>query len=200
MTPKQILKDVYLDLNIRRIANRYFDKPGTWLYQKFDVDNRSNGVFWHQYMQNIRSPYFEARSVYNTYDKRGLLDQPFIFRIPVYNNMSGRAAVAPGDEDIITLSSTNIDNLQVDSEITLRPYINDKDVEGIPWAFTSSDASVATVDNHGVVKALKAGEVTITCQNAEDKEYTKAATCKIKVVPANIDVNTLEIPELESIT
>ena len=183
------------------LVKGYINAGQDTLYlQKFDVDNRSNGVFWHQYMQNIRSPYFEARSVYNTYDKRGLLDQPFIFRIPVYNNMSGRAAVAPGDEDIITLSSTNIDNLQVDSEITLRPYINDKDVEGIPWEFTSSDASVATVDNHGVVKALKAGEVTITCQNAEDKEYTKAATCKIKVVPANIDVNTLEIPELESIT
>ena len=42
MTPKQILKDVYLDLNIRRIANRYFDKPGTWLYQKFDVDNQTD--------------------------------------------------------------------------------------------------------------------------------------------------------------
>lgn len=183
------------------LVKGYINAGQDTLYlQKFDVDNRSNGVFWHQYMQNIRSPYFEARSVYNTYDKRGLLYQPFIFRIPVYNNMSGRAAVAPGDEDIITLSSTNIDNLQVDSEITLRPYINEKDVEGIPWEFTSSDASVATVDNHGVVKALKAGEVTITCQNAEDKEYTKAATCKIKVVPANIDVNTLEIPELESIT
>ena len=40
MTAKQKLKDVYLDLNIRRIANEYFDKPGTWLYQKFDgVDN-----------------------------------------------------------------------------------------------------------------------------------------------------------------
>ena len=42
MTPKQILKDVYLDLNIRRIANRYFDKPGTWLYQKLDGDNQTN--------------------------------------------------------------------------------------------------------------------------------------------------------------
>ena len=183
------------------LVKGYINAGQDTLYlQKFDVDNRSNGVFWHQYMQNIRSPYFEARSVYNTYDKRGLLDQPFIFRIPVYNNMSSRAAVAPGDEDIITLSSSNIDNLQVDSEITLRPYINGKDVEGIPLEFISSDASVATVDNYGVVKALKAGEVTITCQNAEDKEYTKAAICKIKVVPANIDVNTLEIPELETIT
>ena len=183
------------------LVKGYINAGQDTLYlQKFDVDNRSNGVFWHQYMQNIRSPYFEAKSVYNTYDKRGLLDQPFIFRIPVYNNMSSRAAVAPGDEDIITLSSSNIDNLQVDSEITLRPYINGKDVEGIPWEFISSDASVATVDNYGVVKALKAGEVTITCQNAEDKEYTKAAICKIKVVPANIDVNTLEIPELETIT
>ena len=42
MTPKQILKDVYLDLNIRRIANRYFNKPGTWLYQKFNGEYQTD--------------------------------------------------------------------------------------------------------------------------------------------------------------
>ena len=44
LTPKQKLKDVYLDLNIRRFAERYFGKSGGWLYHKFDqVDVNKNG-------------------------------------------------------------------------------------------------------------------------------------------------------------
>lgn len=43
-TPKQKLQDIYLDLNIRRFANRYFEKSGGWLYHKFDqVDVNQNG-------------------------------------------------------------------------------------------------------------------------------------------------------------
>ena len=146
------------------LSNSYIHRGQDTLYlQKFDVDNRTNGVFWHQYMQNIQAPYTEGRKVYNAYNTKGLLNQAFIFRIPVYNNMPNKAVVLPGEEDKITLSSSNIDNLQVDSEITLRPYVNGKEAEGIEWKFTSSDTTVATVDNNGVVKALKAGEVTITC-------------------------------------
>lgn len=44
LTPKQKLQDIYLDLNIRRFANRYFNKSGGWLYHKFDqVDVNKNG-------------------------------------------------------------------------------------------------------------------------------------------------------------
>lgn len=44
LTPKEKLKDIYLDLNIRRFANRYFNKSGGWLYHKFDrVDVNQNG-------------------------------------------------------------------------------------------------------------------------------------------------------------
>ena len=43
-TAKEKLSDIYLDLNISRFANRYFDKSGGWLYHKFDrVDVNQNG-------------------------------------------------------------------------------------------------------------------------------------------------------------
>lgn len=35
-SPKTKLKDVYLDLNIRRLSNRYFNQPARWLYNKLD--------------------------------------------------------------------------------------------------------------------------------------------------------------------
>ena len=41
---KEKISDIYLDLNIRRFANRYFGKSGGWLYHKFDrVDVNNNG-------------------------------------------------------------------------------------------------------------------------------------------------------------
>ncbi len=44
MTVKEKLSDIYLDLNIRRFANHYFDKSGGWLYHKFDrEDVNKNG-------------------------------------------------------------------------------------------------------------------------------------------------------------
>ena len=33
---KQKLKDIILDINVAKIANRYFSKSSGWLYRKFD--------------------------------------------------------------------------------------------------------------------------------------------------------------------
>lgn len=44
-TPKQKLKDIYSDLNIRRLSNYYFGKTAAWLYQKFDrIDVDKSGI------------------------------------------------------------------------------------------------------------------------------------------------------------
>lgn len=57
-----------------------------YLY-KFDVVDGKNGVFWHQYMTNIEDPSSQAKNLYNTYTKNGLLDASLNFVIPVYNEM-----------------------------------------------------------------------------------------------------------------
>lgn len=46
-----------------------------------------NGLFWHQYMTNVLAPYSESKSIYNGYQKSGLLDISMSFIIPVYENM-----------------------------------------------------------------------------------------------------------------
>ena len=172
----------------------------TLYLQKFDVDSRYDGVFWHQYMQNIEAPYKEALSVRAAYEKAGLLDSAYVFRIPVYEGMPSSACVKPGDEDKITLSSTRIDNLQVDSQVTLHPYINGKEAEGVEWEFVSSDPAVASVDSNGTVKALKPGTTTITCCKKEDMDNTLEGTCTVTVIKADIDVSALQLPILEDIT
>ena len=171
----------------------------TLYLQKFDVDNRYDGIFWHQYMQNIEAPYKEALSVRGAYEKAGLLNNPYVFRIPVYRDMPSTACVLPGQEDKITLSSTDIQGLQVDSSITLYPFINGKEATGVEMVYSSSDESVAVVDEAGKVTALMPGETTITCRKKEGMDNTIEGTCKITVVKADQDLADLELPVPEPV-
>lgn len=68
-----------------KIFQEYVSRGQTTLYyQKFNV---VNGLSWKQYMQNIRAPYNEGRRVRNTYESLGLIDNEFVFKIPVYDGM-----------------------------------------------------------------------------------------------------------------
>ena len=56
--------------------------------QKFNVvPLNANRIFVHQYMTNIGAPSSEAKSSYSTYKSSGILEQAFVFYIPVYKNM-----------------------------------------------------------------------------------------------------------------
>lgn len=70
------------------LGANYISKGQDTLYlQKFDVDNSLDGMFWHQYMQNICAPASEAKSIRKLYNEVGSLDNYFVFKIPVYTNM-----------------------------------------------------------------------------------------------------------------
>lgn len=70
------------------IGANYISKGQDTLYlQKFDVDASNNGMYWHQYMQNICAPSSEAKTIRKLYEEVGALENIFVFKIPVYNNM-----------------------------------------------------------------------------------------------------------------
>lgn len=72
----------------RVISENYILKGQDTLYlQKFDVDNSYNGLFWHQYMQNICAPYNEGQNIRKAYASTNSLNNTFVFKIPVYRNM-----------------------------------------------------------------------------------------------------------------
>ena len=78
------------------LGGNYISKGQDTLYlQKFDVDDSYYGVFSHQYMQNIRGAYNEGRTAYKAYSEMGILDNTFVFKIPVYNNMPLTACPMP---------------------------------------------------------------------------------------------------------
>jgi len=63
-------------------------------FQKFSVVN-PDYLFWNQYMTNISAAYSEARIQLSRYDLLGYLETPFMFRIPVYENMPQEACQPP---------------------------------------------------------------------------------------------------------
>lgn len=76
-------------------ANYISHGQDTLYLQKFDVDDSYDGLFWHQYMQNVRGAYNEGKTAYNTYSGMGILNNTFVFKIPVYVNMPSTACVKP---------------------------------------------------------------------------------------------------------
>lgn len=60
----------------------------TGYLQKFNVNPEAeSAVYNHQYMTNITCAYKEAMGLYETYYKLGMIDDTFVFVIPVFENM-----------------------------------------------------------------------------------------------------------------
>ncbi len=64
-------------------------------FQKFNVVYHQ-ALYKHQYMSAIIAPSSEASTVYNSYKNLGVLNQAFVFYIPVYNNMPSSKCQLPG--------------------------------------------------------------------------------------------------------
>ena len=71
------------------LANGYITKgQGTLYYQKFNVSpDAYYSNYTHQYMTNLQAPATEGNSTYNSYNSSGILTEPLIFEIPVFNYM-----------------------------------------------------------------------------------------------------------------
>lgn len=88
------------------ISANYISKGQDTIYlQKFNVNpNAERAVYTHQYMQNISAPCTEASSMKKLYAGSGSLDNTFVFKIPVYENMASYTTPYPTSSTSITLN------------------------------------------------------------------------------------------------
>lgn len=78
------------------IASRYTSAgQDTLYYQKFDVIDNDDGLYEHQYAQNISMAYSEGARYFDGYASINMLDNSFTFLIPVYNNMPTEYGTMP---------------------------------------------------------------------------------------------------------
>ncbi len=170
------------------IGKNYILKGQDTLYlEKFNVSNGYHANFTHQYMQNIQAPGREASNIRKAYNNAGALENSFVFKIPVFNNMPASACSQPGVTDTITLDKTTVSDLEVGKTVRLTPYVNGSKVDYISdMTFASDDSNVATVDSAGKVTAVSPGSVVISCTGKSGS----TAVCTVTVVKAKPDVTT----------
>lgn len=78
------------------IARSYIEKGQDTLYfQKFDILDNEDGLYEHQYAQNIAMASNEGVRYYSAYASQDMLDSSFVFIIPVYEQMPNEYGKKP---------------------------------------------------------------------------------------------------------
>ena len=185
------------------ISKDYIRKGQNTLYlQKFNVSKTSpSGLYQHQYMQNIAAPSSEAVSVKKAYATAGSINNPFVFRIPVYKNMPSSACPQPAPVKDITLNKTSL-SLKVGETAVLTASIDGKPVDAAAGgssslSFTSSNPDIASVAADGTVTALSAGTADIRCAASGSSNAGGAASCTVTVAKSD---PAYTLPALNAVT
>lgn len=106
---------------IEFLSREYTKRGQNTLYlQKFDVDATSDGLYWHQYMQNILAAQNEGSELRRTLEKFNLIESDYTFVIPVYKNMPSSASPRPS-----TTSTGGTENKLVRINVTNSLYIRE---------------------------------------------------------------------------
>lgn len=184
-TPEKAIKG-----GIKWIAGNYVSSGQyTNYFQKFNTAN-ANTEIWHQYMTNLEDPKSQSQILYNLYNTYGLLNTPFVFYIPIYNNMPEETKLpTPGNPNnwLKNLSikiddvTTNVSNFKGDvTEYTLNVesyvdsiIINSETVAATSYVSVDGNDKVLKTNSKQVALEEKesAFEIVVTAGNGNTKTY-----------------------------
>ena len=137
------------------LASGYINKGQYTSYlQKFNVvPTTASSRYVHQYMDNIAAPKTEALISYNAYKDASMLNNSFVFYIPVYNNMD--ATINNSSNGAVPDNEENESTVAVNTMVTAAGYkISRSNITGI-----DPGSSVDEIKNK---IAAVGGTVTIT--------------------------------------
>ncbi len=161
-----------------KISENYISKGQDTLYlQKFDVDSTYYSLYWHQYMQNLLAATNEGYNVYLAYVDLDALDEAFVFKIPVYENMPSSACAKPtadGNPNY-KLESLSITNYTIDFDSDVYDYYISvpKSVSKLTIS-ASAYASTTSISGTGTVKITSSAtliNVKTTAENGDTATY-----------------------------
>lgn len=128
------------------IGSSYISKgQNTLYYERFNTI--AAPYYQHQYMQNLTGAASEAKSTYNSYQSMGIVDNGYVFYIPVYKNMpdqSGTISIAKNVKTGKTTSSVTLRKGPSASYAAVTTIPKDADVTVSGGTYTDKDVSVSS--------------------------------------------------------
>ena len=176
--------DKSINEGISFLANQYIKKGQSTLYlQKFDVE-ATDGLYSHQYMQNILAAQNEGTTLRNTYINKNAMSSSHTFIIPVYENMPSNACSRPNTNGT---STTDIDLVKVNVEQTLRIRNAPNGGTTVGWLYkneivTRLEKATSKVGGTYWDKVQKSDG---TIGYAARETYDSEASYKLYLVPVN---------------
>ena len=171
---------------INFLANEYTKKGQNTLYlQKFDVDSKHYGLYWHQYMQNIMAAQSEGTTLRKTYQQINAINTSHTFIIPVYKNMPKQACTRP-NSSTTSVVTTDIVKVNVNSTIGLRDAPNGNRLSSV---YLSKDEIVTRIEKATSKVGgtywdkIKKADGTVAYVARETYDYEK--TYKLYLVPVS---------------
>ena len=164
------------------IAEGYISQgQNTVYFEKFNVKpGATNDVYTHQYMTNIRGHVSEAETIYNSYKNIGIMNEAFVFEIPVYENMDSASDTntpSSGDNNSNGSNNTSLSVNTIATNIGVK--VNSSYMSGISLGTTGNDIvnRIKTLSSNASVSISNNGKLgtgnTITISsNGESRTYT----------------------------
>jgi len=156
--------------------------------------------FDHQYMQNIEAPAHESIKTYKAYDNMKLLDNEFVFTIPVFNNMPENTKLPNRGNPNNYLSSLSVNGTYLFNTATEKTDFS----QNLSDSTTSVEIIATKVSGKASIQGL--GSVALTSNEQiipiiVTAENGKTRTYNIKITRTNsIALAISEILKISGIT
>lgn len=163
------------------LANGYVNAgQGTLYYQKFNVNpDAYYDNFTHQYQTNVQAPAIEGQKAYDSYSTdKDNLKVPFIFEIPVFENMPEYTSLPNSGDTNNNLKSLSIDGTSLipdfDPDILTYEVFIPKTTTKINVVATteSEEASVLGTGELELTEDKTTIILTVTSETGDEKIYT----------------------------
>mgnify|MGYP001039666779 CR=1 FL=1 len=166
------------------LSQNYILKGQDTLYlQKYDVDNSYNGLYAHQYMQNIMAPYTESSMVKSAYQSTGAINNSFVFKIPVYLNMPSAACAKPGSTPAPTVTPTATPSATPTATPSATPTATPSATPTTTPSATPTPTGTPSAKPTSAPTATPTAKATITPTAKPTTEPTATATAKATQAP-----------------
>ena len=159
------------------IAENYvYSGQFTIYFQKFNTSSKSTSLFAGQYMTNVHAPSTEGLNTYNSYKKNNILNNTYVFTIPVYLNMPDSTSLPIIGNTDNSLSSIKVNGNLIntfDSDVLTYTYYVDKNVNSVDLTATPtiSTSSISGTGKINLNSDTVSVNIIVTSETGDSKTY-----------------------------